>query len=100
MTFSFKSVDGYLSVGTDCHDGNTETRLKVGRLSTTQLILRRGLTMLMAVGLLAVGASVHFLVPLPETVPLEANLTLDWINTTYTPDQIFSTALVAIEESG
>lgn len=50
--------------------------------------------MFAAVALLAVGAGVHFLVPLPET-----NSTVDSINTTYTPDQIFSTMLVPDEES-
>ncbi|KAM6931549.1 multidrug and toxin extrusion protein 1-like [Lycodopsis pacificus] len=96
------SVESYMSVGTECHDGNPETQdghvvqLKGVRLSTTQLILRRGLTVFAAVALLAVGATVHFLVPLPETRPSEANFTLDWINTTYTPDQILSTALVPI----
>ncbi|XP_078023136.1 multidrug and toxin extrusion protein 1-like isoform X2 [Epinephelus lanceolatus] len=100
------SVDGYITVSTECHDGNRETQdghavqhVKGGRLSTTQLILRRGLTMFAAVALLAVGASVHFLVPLPKTLPSETNFTLDWINTTYTPDQILSTALVPKEES-
>ncbi|XP_035536426.1 multidrug and toxin extrusion protein 1-like [Morone saxatilis] len=94
------SVDGYTSVSTDCHDGTTETQsenvvqqLKGGPLSTTQLILRRGLTMFAAVALLVVGASVHFLVPLPQTLPSEANFTLDWINST---DQIFSTVLVEV----
>ncbi|XP_034404441.1 solute carrier family 47 member 4 [Cyclopterus lumpus] len=83
------SVEGYMSVGPECHDGNTETQgghvvqQKGGRLSTTQLILRRGLIVFAAVALLAVGATVHFLVPLPETRSSEANFTLDWINTTY-----------------
>ncbi|KAK9521053.1 hypothetical protein VZT92_020892 [Zoarces viviparus] len=96
------SVESYISVGTECHDGDTETQdghvvqLKGVRLSTTQLILRRGLTVFAAAALLAVGATVHFLVPLPETRPSEANFTSDWINTTYTPDQMFSTALVPI----
>uniref|UniRef100_A0A3B4UBP1 Multidrug and toxin extrusion protein n=1 Tax=Seriola dumerili TaxID=41447 RepID=A0A3B4UBP1_SERDU len=99
------SVDGYISVRTECHDGNTETQdghvvqqVKGGRLSTTQLILRRGLTMFLAVGLLAVGASVHFLAPFPQTFSSEANFTKAWINTTYTPDQILSTVLVPNEE--
>ncbi|KAI9526826.1 hypothetical protein NQZ68_035576 [Dissostichus eleginoides] len=98
------SVDGYMSVSSGCHNGNTETerghvvqQLKGGRLSTTQLILRRGPVMFAAVSLLAVGASVHFLVPLPEMLHSEANFTLDWTNTTYTPDETFSTALVPIE---
>ncbi|KAL7400429.1 hypothetical protein ABVT39_012225 [Epinephelus coioides] len=98
------SVDGYMSVGTECNDGNRETQgehvVQHGKgrdLSMTQLIIRRGLTIFAAVGLLAVGASVHFLVPLPEILPSEGNLTLDWINTTYTPDQIFTTVLLPVE---
>ncbi|XP_023260360.1 multidrug and toxin extrusion protein 1-like [Seriola lalandi dorsalis] len=100
------SVNGYISVRSECHDGNTETQdghvvqqVKGGRLSTTQLILRRGLTMFLAVGLLAVGASVHFLAPFPQTFSSEANFTKAWINSTYTPDQILSTVLVPNEES-
>ncbi|XP_023260359.1 multidrug and toxin extrusion protein 1-like [Seriola lalandi dorsalis] len=95
------SVDGYMSVRSECHDANTEMQgghvvqqVKGGRLSTTQMILRRGITMFAAVALLAVGTSVHFLVPLPEILSSE-----DWINTTYTPDQIFSTVPVPIEET-
>ena len=102
-TFS-QSVPGYTSVRTEDHDANTGTggehvvqQVKGGGLSTTQLVLRRGLTMFAAVGFLAVGACVHFLVPLPQTLPSGANVTLDWINITSTPDQIFSTALVPIE---
>ncbi|XP_034460517.1 multidrug and toxin extrusion protein 1-like isoform X2 [Hippoglossus hippoglossus] len=99
-------VHGYTSVRPGGHDGSTETQgghvvlqHNRGGLSTTQLVLRRGLTMLAAVGLLAVGASVHLLVPLPETLPTIANYTMDLVNTTYTPDQIFSTALLPNEES-
>lgn len=93
-----------MSVSTECNDGNRETQgehvVQHGKgrdLSMTQLIIRRGLTIFAAVGLLAVGASVHFLVPLPEILPSEGNLTLDWINTTYTPDQIFTTVLLPVE---
>lgn len=68
----------------------------VGRLSTRQLLLRRGLALLGVVGLLAVGVSVHFLVPLPQTALLGSNFTLDGINTTFTPDHIFSTPLVSV----
>ncbi|KAI4815422.1 hypothetical protein KUCAC02_005567, partial [Chaenocephalus aceratus] len=103
-TSNGNSVDGYVSVSSGCHDGNTETerghvvqQLKGGRLSATQLILRRGPVMFAAVSLLAVGASVHFLVPLPDMLHSEVNFTLDWTNTTYTPDEMFSTALVPIE---
>ncbi len=103
--FSFKSADGFMSVSTEDHDGEKQgghvvKQLKGGRLSTTQLILRRGLTIFAAVALLAVGACVHFLVPLPETPPSEANLTSDWINMTYTPDRIVSTVVLLNEESG
>ncbi|XP_068441204.1 multidrug and toxin extrusion protein 1-like [Clinocottus analis] len=81
------SVEGYLCVGTDENTGETKGGHVVQqtgvRLSTTQLILRRGLIVFAAVALLAAGATVHFLVPLPETRPSEANFTLDWINTTY-----------------
>lgn len=101
------AVDGYRSLSTGCHDRNTEEhnghvgqQLKGGHLSTTQLILRRGLTMFSALALLAVGAIVHFLVPLPETPLSEANVTMDMINTTYSPDQILTTLLSPIEESG
>jgi len=83
---------------TELPDGNMETQgglgvqqLKVRHLSTTQLILRRGVTMFTAVALLAVGTTVHFLVPLPQTQSVNNNFTMDWSNTTYAPDQFFST---------
>uniref|UniRef100_A0A7N8YC22 Multidrug and toxin extrusion protein n=1 Tax=Mastacembelus armatus TaxID=205130 RepID=A0A7N8YC22_9TELE len=100
-TTSQTSADGYMSVSTELPseisempDGHVVPQLKSGHLSTTQLILRRGLTIFVAVALLAVGTSVHFLVPLPEILPSDTNFTMDWINATFTPDQIFSTALV------
>ncbi|XP_060928521.1 multidrug and toxin extrusion protein 1-like [Limanda limanda] len=92
------SVDGYVSVKSEAHDGNTETQGEHvvqqdrGGLSTTQLVLRRGLTVFAVVGLLVAGAGVHLLVPLPETLPTP-NDTMDWVNTTYSPDQTFSTVL-------
>ncbi|XP_051965808.1 multidrug and toxin extrusion protein 1-like [Xyrauchen texanus] len=54
-------------------------------LSTSQLILRRGLITLASVLILAVGIAVHFIVPLPE-LPYSAgaNITLDWNCTTAT----------------
>ncbi|KAF7666796.1 hypothetical protein LDENG_00091670 [Lucifuga dentata] len=95
------SVDGYISVSAEGHDGDREAengqvvqQVKDGRLSTTQLILRRGLTAFAAVLLLAVGTSVHFLIPLPEILPSDANFTMHWINTTDPPNQILSTVLV------
>ncbi|KAM4742309.1 multidrug and toxin extrusion protein 1-like [Anableps anableps] len=100
--YNEKSADGYISVSTEDQDGNTERQgsyevqhLKDSHLSTTQLIIRRGLAMFAAVALLAMGAAVHFLVPLPEIRSAEGNHTAtDWINATYTPDPIFSTVLV------
>lgn len=98
-------MDGYMSVSSECQDRTTVAqdpgvieKLKGSHLSFTQLIVRRGLTMFAAVALLAVGAGVHFLVPLPETLSAKTNSTFDSINTTYTPDQNFSTMLVPNEE--
>ncbi len=55
-------------------------------LSTAQLILRRGLTTLAALLILAVGVAVHLIVPLPEiSYGAGANFTLDSNFTTATP---------------
>lgn len=89
-------MDGYISVSTEQHDEDTETQhghVKTDHLSNTQLILRRGLTMFVAVALLAVAVCVRFLVPLPENLSVQANFTMDGINTTYLPDVILSTVL-------
>lgn len=51
--------------------------------------------MFAAVGLIAVGVGVYFLVPLPETIP--ANSTMDRINSTDTPDQISTSVMVTLE---
>ncbi|KAM3615532.1 uncharacterized protein V6R79_003551 [Siganus canaliculatus] len=90
-------VDGCMSAGAECMTEMTEMQrssmtqqLIGGHLSTSQLIFRRGFTLFAALALLAVGASVHFLVPLPETLPSKLNLTSDWINTTHTPDKLAS----------
>lgn len=87
-----------MSVTMEQHDINSETkgahvihRRKTVRLSTAQLVVRRGLTLFAAVALLAVGAGVHVLVPLPQPHSVEANFTMDWINTTAAPDQFLST---------
>uniref|UniRef100_A0A8B9HJC1 Multidrug and toxin extrusion protein n=1 Tax=Astyanax mexicanus TaxID=7994 RepID=A0A8B9HJC1_ASTMX len=50
-------------------------------LSTSQLMVRRGLTTLAAVLILAVGTVVHLTVPLPE-VAFITNNTMDWENFT------------------
>uniref|UniRef100_A0A8D3DRP9 Multidrug and toxin extrusion protein n=1 Tax=Scophthalmus maximus TaxID=52904 RepID=A0A8D3DRP9_SCOMX len=105
---SLKFVDDYMSVRSEWRDGSTGTQgghvalqqQTGGRLSATQLVLRRGLTVFAAVGLLAVGATVHFLVPLTESLSAEANNnTMDWINTTHTPDQTFPTVSIPLEET-
>ncbi|XP_013878336.1 multidrug and toxin extrusion protein 1 [Austrofundulus limnaeus] len=92
------SVDGYMSVITE-HDRDSEAKAgcriqqqKTARLSTTQLIIRRGVTVFAAMALLAVGAGVHILVPLPEAHSVKANFTSDWINATVAPHQFLSTA--------
>lgn len=61
-------------------------------LSTTQLVLRRGLTVLAAIVILAVGTSVHLLQPLP--ISSWSNLSVDWSNTTYPPELTPSTVLI------
>uniref|UniRef100_A0A3P9KI87 Multidrug and toxin extrusion protein n=1 Tax=Oryzias latipes TaxID=8090 RepID=A0A3P9KI87_ORYLA len=92
------SVEGYVPVTTENNDGKLEEperhvvlKQRRDNLSTSQLILRRGITVIAALGLLSVGIIVHFLVPLPETQFAKANTTEGWINTTYAPSQYFST---------
>uniref|UniRef100_A0A4W5Q458 Multidrug and toxin extrusion protein n=1 Tax=Hucho hucho TaxID=62062 RepID=A0A4W5Q458_9TELE len=67
-----------------------------GLLSTTQLVLRRGLTVLAAIVILVVGTSVHLLLPLP--ISSWSNLSADWSNTTFTttspPKLVPSTVLI------
>ncbi|XP_017550412.1 multidrug and toxin extrusion protein 1-like isoform X1 [Pygocentrus nattereri] len=53
-------------------------------LSTSQLIIRRGLTTLAAVIILAAGIAAHLILPLPE-VAYVTNSTLDWGNFTSPP---------------
>ncbi|XP_043975569.1 multidrug and toxin extrusion protein 1-like [Gambusia affinis] len=99
--YNEKSADGYICVSTEDQDSHAESPggREVGRtgghLSTTQLIIRRGLAVFAAVALLAVGAVVHFLVPLPEFRSAEGNRTAAGrINATHPPDPIYSTVLV------
>ncbi|XP_028319929.1 multidrug and toxin extrusion protein 1-like isoform X2 [Gouania willdenowi] len=98
------SAGGHQAEGTQCLTEDTEKvevqanqGLNGNRLSNTQLIFRRGLTMFAVAALLAVGTSVHFLVPLPE-IPSKNSSTTQWINTTYAPDQILTNILVGNEE--
>ncbi|KAI4877821.1 hypothetical protein NFI96_016321 [Prochilodus magdalenae] len=52
-------------------------------LSIQQLLLRRGLTLLSAVLILAIGVVVHLVCPAPEPfVQVKSNLTTDWWNYT------------------
>ncbi|XP_027854832.1 multidrug and toxin extrusion protein 1-like [Xiphophorus couchianus] len=99
--YNEKSADGYICVSTEDQDGHAgrpggrEVGRTGGHLSTTQLIVRRGLAVLAAVALLAVGAVAHFLVPLPEFRSAEGNRTAaSRINATHPPDPIYSTVLV------
>uniref|UniRef100_A0A3Q2Y5A2 Solute carrier family 47 member 4 n=1 Tax=Hippocampus comes TaxID=109280 RepID=A0A3Q2Y5A2_HIPCM len=72
------------------HNVTPDDKEEAGHLSVSQLILRRGITMVTALGLLAVGTCVHILVPPPEGTPLlHANLTS--INATHSPLQTVST---------
>lgn len=79
---------GYLSVSTE-DDGKKAAMPQLVRLSNTQLVLRRGLALLVCLGLLVAGVFVHVFVPLPEIVPVVANSTLD--NSTSIPGLMFST---------
>ncbi|KAM6960536.1 multidrug and toxin extrusion protein 1-like [Aplochiton taeniatus] len=87
---SGRAIYGYVSVsdeGQDRQEGS-EQQERDGRprvpLSTSQMILRRGLTVLAAIVALVVGTSVHLLLPLPESpATLKGNLTGDLVNTTY-----------------
>ncbi|XP_038817685.1 multidrug and toxin extrusion protein 1-like [Salvelinus namaycush] len=87
-----KTVNGYISVSTEGQEdlrgsnGTPEVKREDGSpsglLSTTQLVLRRGLTVLAAIVILVVGTSVHLLLPLP--ISSWSNLSVDWSNTTFT----------------
>ncbi|XP_030632195.1 solute carrier family 47 member 4 [Chanos chanos] len=67
-----------------------------GRLSVSQLIIRRGLTTLVALLILAMGTAVHLILPLPEVSnSTVANDTLEWENfTTVASPLIQSTQLI------
>ncbi|CAL9684145.1 unnamed protein product [Knipowitschia caucasica] len=51
-------------VHTECTD--RQRTGAAGPLSTSQLIIRRGITVLSAAGLFALGLTIHLIVPLPE----------------------------------
>ncbi|XP_061734395.1 multidrug and toxin extrusion protein 1-like [Nerophis ophidion] len=92
------SVDGYMQVTTDRHDGNPKTFIQenVDHLSVSQLIIRRGIAIFSVVGLLVVGVCVHFLLPLPESPLWKANFTMEVLNATYSP---FQTSVTLLDSS-
>ena len=64
---------------TECE--NTPGIKPNAKLSLTQLIIRRGLTLLTTVLILAVGITVHFVFPPPEvSAQNRSNFTTDWAN--------------------
>lgn len=77
-----------MSVSTE-DDGKKAAVPPTVRLSNTQLLLRRGFTLLVCLSLLAAGVFVHIFVPLPEMAPAMANSTL--YNSTSVPDLMSST---------
>ncbi|KAM9812966.1 multidrug and toxin extrusion protein 1-like [Syngnathus typhle] len=84
------SMEGFTHVCDECPDVDSKSppgnKEDAGHLSVSQLVLRRGITMVTALGLLAVGTCVHFLVPPPESsMLLHANLTFN--NATNSPLQ-------------
>lgn len=89
--------DEYLTVSSNDQDeGPDVTHVEekpTALLSTAQLILRRGLTTLAALLILAVGIAIHLIVPLPEiSYGAGANSTLVSNFTTATP--IYSTSII------
>ncbi|KAG5284363.1 hypothetical protein AALO_G00025890 [Alosa alosa] len=83
--------NGYAAVSTEDQgrlesgkDGG-ETQTPPSQLSITQLMLRRGLTLLVAILALAAGVAVHLGYP-PELLHSQpANWTLEWVNSTVIP---------------
>uniref|UniRef100_A0A667XRR9 Multidrug and toxin extrusion protein n=1 Tax=Myripristis murdjan TaxID=586833 RepID=A0A667XRR9_9TELE len=66
---------GYSPVNTQ------DQELKPTPLSVSQLVMRRGLTLLATVLILAVGVAIHFAFPPPEpSAHTRTNVTLDWAN--------------------
>uniref|UniRef100_A0A4W4GWM2 Multidrug and toxin extrusion protein n=1 Tax=Electrophorus electricus TaxID=8005 RepID=A0A4W4GWM2_ELEEL len=82
------SVEQIIYGGTVVGDKHTKSELNgEGRpkslLSVPQLVLRRGLTLLAALLVLAAGVVVHLTCPLPEPFhQIKSNLTMEWWNYT------------------
>ncbi|KAM9846557.1 multidrug and toxin extrusion protein 1 [Aulostomus maculatus] len=66
----------------DAEQSKTPSKTKSQeRLSVNQLILRRGLTVLVSVSILALGVAFHFAFPAPEpSAKSQENFTLSWAN--------------------
>uniref|UniRef100_A0A8C1MSG4 Multidrug and toxin extrusion protein n=1 Tax=Cyprinus carpio TaxID=7962 RepID=A0A8C1MSG4_CYPCA len=91
---TFTNGDEYMSVNSNDQNEEPDVEEKPSvLLSTAQLILRRGLTTLAALLILAVGITVHLTVPLPE-VSVRANTTLDSNFTT--PSSLIHSTSVSI----
>nr|XP_055052618.1 multidrug and toxin extrusion protein 1-like [Misgurnus anguillicaudatus] len=93
--YTVSSQDKNEGHSTVVHDGLgvvEEKEEPTARLSTSQIIIRRGLTTLAALLILAVGVAVHLNVPLPEVLN-KGNITLDSNLTTTSPFIINSTSV-------
>ncbi|XP_026137751.1 multidrug and toxin extrusion protein 1-like isoform X1 [Carassius auratus] len=86
--------DEYMSMNSNDQNEETDVEEKPPvLLSTAHLILRRGLTTLAALLILAAGIAVHLTVPLPEvSYAVKANTTLD-LNVTTPSSLIHSTTV-------
>lgn len=66
--------------GGDAEQSSSDTKPQP-LLSVTQLVLRRGLTLMVSVFILAIGVAFHIGFPIPEhTVQSTTNLTMKWAN--------------------
>lgn len=65
----------------DAEQSKTSNTVEEEKLSTSQLVTRRGFTLLFSVLMLAVGVVCHFAFPVPEpSLQSRANFTLSWAN--------------------
>ncbi|XP_051533290.1 multidrug and toxin extrusion protein 1 [Myxocyprinus asiaticus] len=71
-----KAESGGLAVASETGEAQPKVLL-----SMSQLVLRRGLTLLTGILILIAGVAVHIACPLPEPfIPSQSNLTMDWRN--------------------
>ncbi|XP_076025248.1 multidrug and toxin extrusion protein 1 [Genypterus blacodes] len=85
---------GHEAPGNSTSAGRAPTSKPGARLSVTQLILRRGLTVLASVLILAIGVAVHLAVPLPDPA-VHSNVTLNWTGVS-TPSAALNSTLSTI----